>query len=243
MSRSERREHVQAGKQWLVSWWESVACFSFSIVHVSVGWKVFKVNENFATSFGNPARLCQRWLHRFCMFFSVAQHMTCGVFLDTELWSGTSWTDSFRNVRILCTVKETPVTLVRGSSQESFWLCACFFVLKGLNYPEQKVVTVGQFRIGLCHGHQIVPWGDVESLGSLQRQLDVDVLITGHTHHFENYSRDGKLFLNPGTATGAWTGLKTYVVHRSNAEKLDARVWAHFMQSGLRRSLPLTLQP
>ena len=23
------------------------------------------------------------------------------------------------------------------------------------NYPEQKVVTVGQFRIGLCHGHQV----------------------------------------------------------------------------------------
>lgn len=25
------------------------------------------------------------------------------------------------------------------------------------NYPEQKVVTVGQFRIGLCHGHQVRP--------------------------------------------------------------------------------------
>lgn len=24
-----------------------------------------------------------------------------------------------------------------------------------LTYPEQKVVTVGQFRIGLCHGHQV----------------------------------------------------------------------------------------
>lgn len=28
-------------------------------------------------------------------------------------------------------------------------------------YPEQKVVTVGQFRIGLCHGHQVVPRGNV----------------------------------------------------------------------------------
>lgn len=28
------------------------------------------------------------------------------------------------------------------------------------NYPENKVITVGKFRIGLCHGHQIVPWGD-----------------------------------------------------------------------------------
>lgn len=27
--------------------------------------------------------------------------------------------------------------------------------IQNINYPEQKVVTVGQFRIGLCHGHQV----------------------------------------------------------------------------------------
>ena len=26
------------------------------------------------------------------------------------------------------------------------------------------MVTVGQFKIGICHGHQVVPWGDPESL-------------------------------------------------------------------------------
>jgi vacuolar protein sorting-associated protein 29 len=31
-------------------------------------------------------------------------------------------------------------------------------------YPEQKVVSVGQFKIGLCHGHQIIPWGDAEGI-------------------------------------------------------------------------------
>jgi len=71
-------------------------------------------------------------------------------------------------------------------------------------YPEQKVVTVGQFKIGLCHGHQIVPWGDPESLASLQRQLGVDILISGHTHKFEAYEHDGKFFINPGSATGAY---------------------------------------
>ena len=30
------------------------------------------------------------------------------------------------------------------------------------SWPEQKVVTVGQFKIGLCHGHQLVPWGDAD---------------------------------------------------------------------------------
>jgi predicted phosphodiesterase len=32
---------------------------------------------------------------------------------------------------------------------------------------------------------KVVPWGDPESLANLQRQMDVDILITGHTHKNE----------------------------------------------------------
>mmetsp|Transcript_8674 Transcript_8674/g.10583 ORF Transcript_8674/g.10583 Transcript_8674/m.10583 type:complete len:136 (+) Transcript_8674:43-450(+) len=53
---------------------------------------------------------------------------------------------------------------------------------EGLSFPEHKIVTVGQFRIGVIHGHQIVPWGDKNSLAMTQRRLDVDILISGHTH-------------------------------------------------------------
>lgn len=79
-------------------------------------------------------------------------------------------------------------------------------------YPEQKVVTVGQFRIGLCHGHQAVPWGDPDSLALVQRQLDVDILISGHTHKFEAYEHENKFYINPGSATGAYCALESYVV-------------------------------
>ena len=79
-----------------------------------------------------------------------------------------------------------------------------------MNYPEQKVVTVGQFRIGLCHGHQVVPWGDTESLALLQRQLDVDILINGHTHKFEAFEHENKFYINPGSATGAYSALDRY---------------------------------
>ncbi|KAI1285916.1 Vacuolar protein sorting-associated protein 29 [Halotydeus destructor] len=81
-----------------------------------------------------------------------------------------------------------------------------------LNYPDQKVVTVGQFRIGLCHGHQVVPWGDAQSLTLIQRQLDVDILITGHSHKFEAYELEGHFYINPGSATGAYTPLETNVI-------------------------------
>ncbi|PSN30766.1 Vacuolar protein sorting-associated protein 29 [Blattella germanica] len=82
---------------------------------------------------------------------------------------------------------------------------------ENLNYPEQKVVTVGQFRIGLCHGHQVVPWGEPDSLALIQRQLDVDILISGHTHKFEAYEQENKFYINPGSATGAYNPLDTQI--------------------------------
>jgi len=60
----------------------------------------------------------------------------------------------------------------------------------------------------LIHGHQIVPWGDKETLTMLQRQLDVDVLIHGHTHEFEAFEVNNKYFINPGSVTGAFNALK-----------------------------------
>ena len=41
----------------------------------------------------------------------------------------------------------------------------------------------------------------------VQRKLDVDILITGHTHQFAAFEYEGKLFINPGTATGAYSAL------------------------------------
>uniref|UniRef100_A0A914WIS2 Vacuolar protein sorting-associated protein 29 n=1 Tax=Plectus sambesii TaxID=2011161 RepID=A0A914WIS2_9BILA len=79
------------------------------------------------------------------------------------------------------------------------------------NYPETKVVTVGQFRIGLCHGHQLVPWGDTEVLSLLARQLDVDVIVSGHTHEFKAFEHEGRFFINPGSATGAYSALESSV--------------------------------
>jgi len=83
---------------------------------------------------------------------------------------------------------------------------------ENLSFPETKVITIAQFKIGLCHGHQIVPWGDKESRSILQRQLDVDILITGHTHHFEGYQYEQRFFINPGSATGAFSATTDDIV-------------------------------
>jgi vacuolar protein sorting-associated protein 29 len=66
---------------------------------------------------------------------------------------------------------------------------------------------VGMFRIGLIHGHQIVPWGDEESLYSYLRDINVDILICGHTHVQKLTKIDDKYIINPGSITGALSPL------------------------------------
>ena len=39
------------------------------------------------------------------------------------------------------------------------------------DFPEYETITIGELKFGLCHGHQIVPWGDTESLQILQRKV------------------------------------------------------------------------
>lgn len=57
----------------------------------------------------------------------------------------------------------------------------------------------------MIHGHQVIPAGDRAALASLARSMDVDVLLSGCTHRFEAYAHDDRFFINPGSATGAWT--------------------------------------
>jgi len=70
-------------------------------------------------------------------------------------------------------------------------------------FPESRVVQVGDFRIGVIHGHQVIPWGDHMSLAMIRRKLNVDILISGHTHKNEVVEHDGYYHINPGSITGA----------------------------------------
>jgi len=104
-----------------------------------------------------------------------------------------------------------------GSKETTDWLKSLsdnFVMVKGdyddnNNLPENKIIQIGKFKVGVVHGHQIVPWGDDESLGNYARELDVDLLISGHTHQYKMATSAGKFFVNPGSATGAYSPLST----------------------------------
>ena len=75
----------------------------------------------------------------------------------------------------------------------------------GATAPLTKIVTHGDLRLGMIHGHTVVPPGDADVLLMQARQMDVDVLLWGGTHRFEAYELEGRFFINPGSATGAWS--------------------------------------
>ncbi len=53
------------------------------------------------------------------------------------------------------------------------------------------------------------PKKHTQALAMLQRQLDVDILVTGHTHKNDVLELgDGKWLINPGSITGAYGGLQ-----------------------------------
>jgi vacuolar protein sorting-associated protein 29 len=73
--------------------------------------------------------------------------------------------------------------------------------------PEKKLVTIGEFKIGMIHGHQVLPWGDTDSLSCIARQLDCDIFISGNTHQIGVKVLDNKLYINPGSISGAFSDI------------------------------------
>ena len=98
-----------------------------------------------------------------------------------------------------------------GNQDTLYWLqnlSSNFQAVKGefdinQNYPEKKSVQIGSFKIGMIHGHQVLPAGDIEALSNIQRELDCDILLSGFTHKYNVNVYDNKLFLNPGSITGS----------------------------------------
>ncbi|CCH43963.1 hypothetical protein BN7_3518 [Wickerhamomyces ciferrii] len=85
-----------------------------------------------------------------------------------------------------------------------------FQIVKGefdenTSLPLSLIITHGSLRIGFTNGFTIVPKGDPLSLLTSARQMNVDVLIWGGSHKVEAYTLEGKFFINPGSATGAFS--------------------------------------
>ena len=66
-----------------------------------------------------------------------------------------------------------------------------------LSFPETKIVQLGQFRVGVIGGHQIVPWGDLSALAMARRKLNVDILVCGQRRKEGVVEHEGGYYIFP----------------------------------------------
>jgi putative phosphoesterase len=79
----------------------------------------------------------------------------------------------------------------------------------GSSYNFHEQVQLDDFKLLLIHGTQLRPRGSIEQLGEILHQIGGDVAVHGHTHKAAIDLYKDRLFLNPGTisgATGGWGG-------------------------------------
>jgi vacuolar protein sorting-associated protein 29 len=88
-----------------------------------------------------------------------------------------------------------------------------FIVVGNMDYGSQynfhEQVQVDEFNVLLIHGTQLRPRGNIKQLWEIAQQIGADITIHGHTHTASIELHKEKLFLNPGTisgATGGWAG-------------------------------------
>lgn len=88
-----------------------------------------------------------------------------------------------------------------------------FIVVGNMDYGSQynfhEQVQLDGFNLLLLHGTQLRPRGNIEQLWEILTQIGGNIAVHGHTHKASIDLHKEKLFLNPGTvsgATGGWGG-------------------------------------
>lgn len=77
---------------------------------------------------------------------------------------------------------------------------------------ETKVVKIGNFKIGMINGYQIVPWGDLNSLAICRKKLECDILLHGYTGISSFYTFEGKSYINPGSLSGSYSPINQHQI-------------------------------
>ncbi|KAG5365858.1 Vacuolar protein sorting-associated protein 29 [Yarrowia sp. B02] len=87
--------------------------------------------------------------------------------------------------------------------------------------PLFKTVQHGELKIGITASHNTLSLHDPDTQLIIARQLDVDILICGGAHRVEAFELDGKFFVSPGSATGAFS-VEKYTDDGADEEEEEA---------------------
>ena len=81
-----------------------------------------------------------------------------------------------------------PVMAVQGNMDRA----------NGIDLPKAKVIEAEGLKIGVIHG-EVYPRAGSDQLFYLAKELNVDILVSGHSHQPKIEQKEGILLLNPGS--------------------------------------------
>ncbi|HIH34878.1 MAG TPA: YfcE family phosphodiesterase [Methanosphaera sp.] len=92
-----------------------------------------------------------------------------------------------------------------------------------IGYNTHEIVEVEEVKIGITHG-VVYPKGDTQQLYYLAKELEVDILVSGHTHKPMIQQENDVLLLNPGSPTQPRLSEPSVMLLEINGKEVDAEV-------------------
>ena len=109
--------------------------------------------------------------------------------------------------------KIAPVMAVQGNMDR----------VNGINLPKAKTLEVEGVKIGLIHG-EVYPRADTQQLVYLAKELDVDILVSGHSHQPKIEKKGGVLLVNPGSPIVPRLADRTVMLLEINNKEVDVEI-------------------
>lgn len=95
--------------------------------------------------------------------------------------------------------------------------------IAGLKLPNAKIIEAEGVKIGVAHG-EVYPRGDTQQLLYLARQLDVNILVSGHSHQPKIEQVEDVLLLNPGSPIVPRLADRTVMLLEINDKNVDVEI-------------------
>ena len=109
--------------------------------------------------------------------------------------------------------KIAPVMAVQGNMDR----------VNGINLPKAKTLEVEGAKIGVVHG-EVYPRADTQQLVYLAKQLDVDILVSGHSHQPKIEQTDRVLLINPGSPIVPRLADRTVMLLEIHDKEVDVEI-------------------
>ena len=134
--------------------------------------------------------------------------------------------ESFENVDLIihagdlttCAVideleKIAPVVAIQGNMDR----------VAGLDLPKAQVIEAEGMKIGVAHG-EVYPRADTQQLLYLAKELDANILVTGHSHQPKIEQVEDVLLLNPGSPIVPRLADRTVMLLEINNKNVDVEI-------------------